>query len=77
MYNYYILIIISLQKADNSTRNCMTNINVSITSLKAAKVINQVDSKFILCIEDSILFAIDQHAASERINLEKIISGTY
>lgn len=37
------------------------------------EVISQVDNKFILCKTKNCLYVIDQHAADERIRVEKII----
>lgn len=49
---------------------------ISKQALKQIKVINQVDLKFILCLvpsetSGSTLVVVDQHAADERVQLEK------
>ncbi|KAK0861429.1 DNA mismatch repair protein [Friedmanniomyces endolithicus] len=56
---------------------------ISKAGLKQARVIRQVDDKFILCsipgtgVNDShnTLVLVDQHAASERVILERLLNG--
>jgi len=53
------------------------------SNLQQAKVISQVDAKFILCSmpgadgSSHTLVLVDQHAASERVILEKLLSDLY
>jgi DNA mismatch repair protein MLH3 len=53
---------------------------LSKTDLQHARVINQIDAKFVLCSLTSIgsgtqtLVLVDQHAASERVILESLLS---
>ncbi|KAL0304778.1 UNVERIFIED_CONTAM: DNA mismatch repair protein MLH3 [Sesamum angustifolium] len=53
--------------------------SIDRTSLEDAKVLNQVDKKFIAVVAGKTLAIIDQHAADERIRLEelrhKVLSG--
>ncbi|KAK6127564.1 hypothetical protein DH2020_038682 [Rehmannia glutinosa] len=53
--------------------------SIDRTSLEDAKVLNQVDKKFIAVVAGNTLAIIDQHAADERIRLEdlrqKVLSG--
>lgn len=44
-------------------------------SLQNARVLGQVDKKFIACVLDSTLVLIDQHAADERVSIEGIIEA--
>ena len=57
--------------APSSTRK------LSKAALQKAKVVRQVDRKFILCKaqegEDEVLVLVDQHAASERVILERLL----
>jgi DNA mismatch repair protein MLH3 len=56
---------------------------LSKASIQHAKVIRQVDAKFILCSMPSIdsssrtLVLVDQHAASERVILERLLADLY
>lgn len=49
-------------------------LKISKTMLSISQFIGQVDSKYILVLIDGIICAIDQHAADERIGLEKLES---
>ncbi|ELR20444.1 MutL dimerization domain containing protein [Acanthamoeba castellanii str. Neff] len=49
-----------------------TQLAVSKDVLKKMRVINQVDTKFILAKEGDMLYILDQHAVDERIGLEKL-----
>ncbi|KAL2499163.1 MUTL protein3 [Abeliophyllum distichum] len=53
--------------------------SIDKSSLEDAKVLNQVDKKFIVVVAGRTLGVIDQHAADERIRLEelraKVLSG--
>ncbi|KAL2522157.1 DNA mismatch repair protein MLH3 [Forsythia ovata] len=53
--------------------------SIDKSSLEDAKVLNQVDKKFIVVVAGRTLAVIDQHAADERIRLEelraKVLSG--
>ncbi|XP_022884656.1 DNA mismatch repair protein MLH3 isoform X2 [Olea europaea var. sylvestris] len=53
--------------------------SIDKSSLEDAKVLNQVDKKFIVVVAGRSLAVIDQHAADERIRLEelrsKVLSG--
>lgn len=40
--------------------------------LQRCRVLRQVDHKFIVCHAASTLFCVDQHAAHERIRLERL-----
>ncbi|KAL6586479.1 hypothetical protein OROMI_001467 [Orobanche minor] len=57
----------------------LTPKSIDRTSLEDAKVLNQVDKKFIAVVAGKTLAMIDQHAADERIKLEdlrlKVLSG--
>lgn len=49
-----------------------------IASLASAKVVSQVDRKFVLCVleaGDRALVVFDQHAADERVAVETILDG--
>ncbi|KAL0431017.1 UNVERIFIED_CONTAM: DNA mismatch repair protein MLH3 [Sesamum radiatum] len=46
--------------------------SIDRTSLEDAKVLNQVDKKFIAVVAGKTLAIIDQHAADERIRLEEL-----
>ncbi|KAI8900129.1 hypothetical protein BC833DRAFT_583070 [Globomyces pollinis-pini] len=56
-----------------------TNQSFTKLQLKSIVVINQVDTKFILCtlpeVQSNLLFVLDQHAVDERIQLERNLSG--
>jgi DNA mismatch repair protein MLH3 len=60
-----------------------TESKLSKASLQHAKVIRQVDAKFILCSMPSTdsssrtLVLVDQHAASERVILERLLADLY
>jgi DNA mismatch repair protein MLH3 len=60
-----------------------TESKLSKADLQNAKVISQVDAKFILCSMPGIdsnsqtLVLVDQHAASERVILESLLSDLY
>jgi len=56
-----------------NTVNVSTFSEVALTKcmLRNASVISQFDRKFIFILADGLLCAVDQHAADERINLEK------
>jgi DNA mismatch repair protein MLH3 len=60
-----------------------TGSKLSKASLRNAKVISQVDAKFILCSMPSTdgnsqtLVLVDQHAASERVILERLLADLY
>jgi DNA mismatch repair protein MLH3 len=60
-----------------------TESKLSKVNLQNAKVIGQVDAKFILCSMPSTdsssqtLVLVDQHAASERVILERLLSDLY
>jgi DNA mismatch repair protein MLH3 len=60
-----------------------TESKLSKASLQHARVIRQVDAKFILCSMPSTdsssqtLVLVDQHAASERVILEKLLADLY
>ena len=43
-------------------------------SFDSLQVLDQVDDKFILCVIDGVIVAVDQHAAHERIRLECMMS---
>ncbi|KAF2857515.1 hypothetical protein K470DRAFT_260734 [Piedraia hortae CBS 480.64] len=53
-------------------------LRISKAQLSQSRVINQVDGKFILCsvpcVAETLLILVDQHAASERIILEDLLS---
>lgn len=49
---------------------------ISRASLSALRVIAQVDRKFIIASSGRMLFAIDQHAADERVQLERLMRAT-
>jgi DNA mismatch repair ATPase MutL len=48
------------------------SIQLQKSHLETCHFIRQVENKFLLCLSESILLAIDQHAADERIQLEKL-----
>jgi DNA mismatch repair protein MLH3 len=50
----------------------VTEETLSVQSLSQAKVIQQVNDKFILAIVDGKLVLIDQHAADERVKVEAL-----
>jgi len=50
----------------------LTALKLDKRCLLSARVINQVESKFILITVGRVLCAVDQHAAHERINLETL-----
>ncbi|KAJ2995476.1 hypothetical protein HDV02_000761 [Globomyces sp. JEL0801] len=56
-----------------------TNQSFTKLQLKSIVVINQIDTKFILCtlpeVQSNLLFVLDQHAVDERIQLERNLSG--
>ena len=60
-----------------------TGSKLSKASLRNAKVISQVDAKFVLCSMPSTddnsqtLVLVDQHAASERVILERLLADLY
>ncbi|XP_073029392.1 DNA mismatch repair protein MLH3 isoform X2 [Primulina eburnea] len=60
-------------------RDSLVPTTIDKTSLDDAKVLNQVDKKFIAVVARETLIVIDQHAADERIRLEelrhKVLSG--
>lgn len=60
-------------------RDSLVPTTIAKTSLDDAKVLNQVDKKFIAVVAGETLIVIDQHAADERIRLEelrhKVLSG--
>ncbi|XP_073158982.1 DNA mismatch repair protein MLH3 isoform X2 [Henckelia pumila] len=60
-------------------RDSLVPTTIDKTSLDDAKVLNQVDKKFIAVVAGETLIVIDQHAADERIRLEelrhKVLSG--
>ena len=43
-------------------------------SFDSLQVLGQVDDKFILCVTDGVVVAVDQHAAHERIRLECMVN---
>lgn len=57
-----------------STSQHITEVGLNITKsmLSNAKFIAQIDQKFIIVRMDGIICAIDQHAADERIGLERL-----
>ena len=55
-----------------SSTSAGDGINVTKSMLSNAQFISQVDKKFIIVKMDGILCAIDQHAADERIGLERL-----
>ncbi|KZV47150.1 hypothetical protein F511_16992 [Dorcoceras hygrometricum] len=63
----------------NLTRDSLVPASIDRTSFNYAKVLNQVDKKFIAVVAGETLVVIDQHAADERIRLEelrhKVLSG--
>lgn len=60
-----------------------TDISFSMSALHTARVIGQVDRKFVACVVESdhtairpsqnVLVIIDQHAADERVSVERIL----
>ena len=40
--------------------------------LQRAKIVGQLDRKFIIAQADGLLFIVDQHAADERVRLERL-----
>lgn len=66
----------ALQVDNVHTLNGLQSIKISKSTLADMKVIRQVDRKFILVQADTprgkLLLCIDQHAADERVRLEKL-----
>ncbi|KAF6766837.1 MutL, C-terminal, dimerization [Kalmanozyma brasiliensis GHG001] len=71
-----------VEKHENATLSGTTTLELAITrsALQQANVIDQMDSKFILCCTAStvpgtgmIMFCVDQHAADERYRLERLL----
>lgn len=65
-------------KEISTTLNGPFNVNQATnkldkSDLKSLQVISQVDNKFIMCKTNTGVFIIDQHAADERIRVEKIL----
>ncbi|KAJ2451749.1 DNA mismatch repair protein [Coemansia sp. RSA 2336] len=58
--------------AGNSEISSIEQKFTCITDVSGLQVIGQADDKYILCQQDGWLVAIDQHAADERIRLEKL-----
>jgi len=54
-----------------ATTNTFSEVALTKCMLRNASVISQFDRKFIFILADGLLCAVDQHAADERINLEK------
>ena len=56
-----------------STEPRLSENPVGNDELEVMKVVGVWDSKFIICHHGTMLYAIDQHAAHERVNLEKLL----
>lgn len=46
---------------------------VTSSLLREARLLRQVDSKFIVVVSGGLLLMVDQHAASERVRLETLL----
>lgn len=60
-------------------RRSKQNVAFTVDDLKSAHLIGQVDEKFIACVlrdlpdDESVVILIDQHAADERIRVERLL----
>ena len=50
-------------------------LRLSIFPLRCRQVLKQLDNKFIVVVSGRVILLFDQHAVSERINLENILRG--
>ncbi|KAG8527912.1 uncharacterized protein KY384_006828 [Bacidia gigantensis] len=67
------------EAATSSSRGIpgISSAKLSKTALSAARIISQVDRKFILADVGKALVLIDQHAADERIRVENLLDDFY
>lgn len=56
------------------SKHASTDARISRAQLENARVVGQLDKKFILCFAEGAVIAVDQHAADERIRFEKFLS---
>ncbi|KAI8089752.1 uncharacterized protein BX664DRAFT_140852 [Halteromyces radiatus] len=61
---------------NNSSYGFQTPQKLQREDLQSAKVLAQVDTKWIVCLLDRILLLVDQHAADERIKLESMLNSS-